>query len=462
MSSNPDRAARAFAFTSVAWLLVGAFSFAAVAAKLVAPGSLATAALSYGRLRAISSIALQYGWLDLASLAAVFYVIPRVTGVRMRSEKGGLVAAGLINVAVLFGAVITMASGVKGSVFQELPAFLDVLIVAAHLMVAMDVVRAVAKRREPRIYASAWYMAAGAIWFPIAMALGNLTSFSGVPDAIATMFALNSVLLLWFAAVGIGTVYYILPRISGAPLYSHPLALAGLAVLGFAGPMAAQGRMVFGPSQDWLQTLGTAASIGLLFPAVTLMVNVFGTLRGSWEHVPAHPSAKFAVGGTVLFFIAILQQVGQSFRSVSRSIGLTDWVDGQIWLLIIGSFTLWAVAGLVYAVPRIVGRRWQSGTVLSIHFWFTVIGASLFSISTVVSGLMTAGAVNTAVSLAKPIVSGLPFEVLLNMVARFRLLGFVGAALLAVGQAVFVLTLFRTTQTGEQRAREIVSVGAQT
>lgn len=86
----------------------------------------------------------------------------------------------------------------------------------------------------------------------------------------------------------------------------------------------------------------------------------------------------------------------------------------------------------------------------------------MFSISTVVSGLMTAGAVNTAVSLAKPIVSGLPFEVLLNMVARFRLLGFVGAALLAVGQAVFVLTLFRTTQTGEQRAREIVSVGAQT
>lgn len=144
MSSNPDRAARAFAFTSVAWLLVGAFSFVAVAAKLVAPGSLATAALSYGRLRAISSIALQYGWLDLASLAAVFYVIPRVTGVRMRSETGGLVAAALINVAVLFGVVITMASGVKGSVFQELPAFLDLLLVTAHLLVAMEVVRTVA------------------------------------------------------------------------------------------------------------------------------------------------------------------------------------------------------------------------------------------------------------------------------------------------------------------------------
>ncbi|MEO7803427.1 MAG: cbb3-type cytochrome c oxidase subunit I, partial [Actinomycetota bacterium] len=237
LSSQQDGAARASLFSSVVWLVFGAASYLAASAKLVRPEFLSGRFLSYGRLSAVASVSIQYGWLALAGIGAIFYVLPRVTGSPMHSEKLGFLAVALMNLSVILGIAVNLGIGPQGHPFSELPNGLYVLLLVATLGVALNVVRTISSRSEPSLYVSAWFFAGAAIWAPLAIIFGRLVPLTGMADSIADLFGLNAVLNLWFGAVGIGALYYVIPRATGAALYSHRLALVGFWTLAFLGPM---------------------------------------------------------------------------------------------------------------------------------------------------------------------------------------------------------------------------------
>jgi len=456
---SPDGAARTALYTAVVWLVVGVLSFALASAKLVDPDLLATRMLSYGRLRAVASIALQYGWLGLGGTAAIFYVLPRVTGVRMRSETSGILAALLLNLVVGLGVLITLATGPAGPEFSELPRYLDAVLVVTLLMIAANVFRTAAKRTEPALYVSVWHFCGAAIWAPLAIALGNLHSETGVGGSIAGLFSINATLLLWFASAGLGALYYLLPKATEAPLYSHRLAMVGFWALALAGPLAGQSRQVFGPSQDWLQTLATAASIVLLIPGLTTVINVFGTLRGSWSRLTNNPSVLFLVGGTLFFVAGIGQQIFLSFRSVARFLGTTEIVTSGVWLFIFGAFGLWTAGLVVFAFPRLMGHNWSSRPMVAAHFWFTTLGTLIVALSAWGAGLVAAALINAGVVLDSPVSFGEGFSVVATSVAGFHASAAFGAVVLAIGQVIFAINLFRSTSAGAPRPIEMVTGG---
>lgn len=455
-SNSSDSAARTFLYSSVLWLLVGATTFLVASAKLVKPELLSTRILSYGHLTAVASISIQYGWLALSALAAVFYVLPRVTGTPMASEAGGIGSALLINLVVALGVVLDLFAGVQGHPFAELPSLLYALLVLALLSAAFNVIKTISARSVPEIFVSCWYFAGAAVWAPLGIAVSRLPHLTGVPDSIADHFGLNTVLLLWFASVGIGAAYYVIPRATGRPLYSHRLAVFGFWVLAFAGPMAAEVRGVLGPSPEWLQTVGITASIGLLMTAFTVLLNVFGTLRLGWHTVPDHPSVKFFVAASLFWVFGMLMTTFLGFRSVSRVLGTTDWATGLVWLTLLGAAGLWSAGTITYALPRMVGRRWAKGSSINAHLWLTVVGVLLITISMLGAGLLSATVFNAGVALQHGLSSGSGFDVVLNSVSRFRALGLLGALMFAAGQWIFVIHLFRSTSSGEPRPIEIV------
>lgn len=457
LSKAPDSAARALIFSAVFWLLVGATALAVAGAKLVLPGLLATRLLSYPRLQAIASISMLYGWLTLAGLAAIFYVVPRVTGARIRSEPMGQLAAMLVNLALLLAVPVTLFGGVQGPAFSELPPYLYAVLVLALALAATNVLRTLARRVEPRLYASVWYFIGALLWAPLALVVGNLHPFVGVPASIAHLFSLNATLTLWFAAVGIGSLYYFVPRASGSPLYSHRLALVGFWSLAFTAPLAAQSRQVFGPAQDWLETVAIASSIALLIPVATVVVNFLGTLRGAWDKVPDHPSIRFFAGGTLFWTIAMLQGTVQSFRVVARNVGATDWITGQVWVLLLGAFTLWSAGAITFALPRLIGRRWFDRTQLTAGFWLSAMGVAAVGVAAFGAGVVTAAVLVAGTAGENPLAAGNPFDVVINAVRPFRVLSLLGLLSFAVGQWMFAVNLFRSTTRGEPRPVEVVA-----
>jgi cbb3-type cytochrome oxidase subunit 1 len=455
-SRAPDSAAKSFLYSAVFWLLAGSTAWLVAWLKLIDPDFLSTKVLSYPRVRAVASLSLVYGWLLLSALATIFYVMPRVTGARMRSERGGQTSAWLINIGLSLAIVLTLLNGVAGHEFLELPRWLGWVLVVSLSLNALNVVRTIERRTEKRLYASVWYFVGAIVWAPLVIAAGVLPSFAGVRDSIAHLFGVGALMNAVIPAVAVGAIYYVVPRATGRPLYSHQLALLGFWWLAFIGPLGGQARHIFGPSQDWVQTLAITGSIGMLLPVITVVVNVFGTLRGGWDKVPDHPSVRLAVGGTVAWAVAVLQGTALSFRSVARIVGSTTWVTTQVWLLVI-AFTLCLTATITFAFPRLVGRRWHRRDRVTAHFWLTVMGATLVALGGLGAGIVAGTIWQTGAVLGKTTGIGKEFSLVLEATDRFVAVAVVGVLLFLVAQWIFASNLFRSTTLGEPGPIEVVA-----
>lgn len=443
-------------FSSLFWFVVGASALAVAQTTLVFPGALPDPTLGFARMSGVASVALQYGWLFLTGLAAVFFVVPRVTGVRIRSEVGGQVAGLLINLVVLVAVTITVFGGIQDNPFSEVPPYLDLVLVVAFAICAAVVLRTVAKRAEDRLFVSVYFFLGALLWTPLALAVGNLQGYPGVADTIASRFGIGSILGLWTASVGIGAVFYVVPRATGAPLHSHRLGVASFWALALLAPLTSASWGVFGPYPDWLETIAIAASVGMITVALMVLVNLFGTLRGVWERIPSHPSVKFLVAGTVFWSGSVLWGAVASLRAVARAVGLTEWVTGQIWLTILGA-SLWGAGIIAYMLPKLVGRRWLMGASLTSSFWLAVGGVVVIAGAAVASGLGTAAVWNAGVSAQQPLSSGGAWSVVLDTVDQARWLALVGALGFAVAAWLYVVNFIRSSVQGDPYPIEVVS-----
>lgn len=455
-STAPDASARSYLYSSVFWLVLGATCLALGLIKPVAPDFLTTEVLSYSRLVALGSILLQYGWLTLACLAAVFYIVPRVTGAPVMLEGTGQLAGFLINLAVLVSVPITLIAGVQDHQFSELPPFLDAVLILGLVLAALVIFRTVTARVEERLYPSVYYLVGGVVWAPLALAVGNLHPFGGAPDSVAHLFSVNATWHLFFASVGIGAACYVLPRATGTALYSERLALLGFWVLALAAPMAGQSRAIFGVGQDWLETISIASSIALLVPVVTTLVNFLGTMRGGWERMWAAPSTRLFMGGLALWVVAMAQGTFQSLRSVAGTLGATDAITGQIWLLLL-AFTFWSAGLITFALPRLMGKKWGLSTALTGSFWLAFLGAAAIGVGSIAAGLVTSAVWSAGVAVERSFSSGSGFDVVLDSVAPLRAVIAVGALAFAVGAWIYGVVLLRSTTTGERHPVEVVS-----
>ncbi len=134
-SVHEDATARAFILSSIGYFFIVGIIAVIIAAKFVWPDLMGTMSwLTYGRLRPLHVNGMLFGWLLAADMGLAYYVIPRLCGVKLWSEKFGLATAALWNVIIL-GAVVTLLAGKnQGWEYAELPWYLDILVVVAWIM----------------------------------------------------------------------------------------------------------------------------------------------------------------------------------------------------------------------------------------------------------------------------------------------------------------------------------------
>ncbi len=401
-------AARAWIYSAVIWLAVGT-TFALLAAiEMVSPDFLGGISyLSFGRLRPIHVNSVTFFWLTMANIGAFNYIVPKLCGRPLWSENLSKITMWVWNIVGILMILTLMAGFSQAREYAEMIWPLDVFVMIGLLLNAFNLLMTIARRNEKRIYVSLWYIIGAVIWLPMVYAIGNVIwsplignsssptnqqtfsgSLTGINDATWNWFYGHNILGLWFTPGGVALVYYLVPVITRTPVYSHIMSMIGFWSLGLFYTMVGQHHILSTPTPGYLKTIATVGSLALFIPVLTFLTNIWMTMRGNWGRLYASLPLKFALVGTVFYFITCIQGPFQAVQSFNRLIHFTNWIVGHAHLALLGTMTTWAMAAIYYIIPVTLKRRIYSPGLAEIQFWMVVSGFLLIMISLQVVGLI--------------------------------------------------------------------------
>ncbi len=381
---HKDTTAAWFLLSSIAYFFIVGIIAIMIAAKFVWPELLGTVSfLTYGRLRPLHVNGMLFGWLLAADMGLVYYVVPRLCGVKLWSEKLGVATAVLWNVIIL-GAVVSLLAGWnQGLEYAELPFLLDVLVVVAWVMFGWNVFATVATRKYTQMYVSIWYVGGTILWTAFVYIVGNFAVMftTGVNQANLNWMYVHNAVGLIFTPVGLALAYYYIPKSGNIPLYSHKLSMIGFWSLAFIYVWTGAHHMLHGPISQWLQTIAIFFSVMLLIPVWTVVYNFFATMKGEWHQLQSSVPLKFLMSGVVFYLLTCFQGPMHALRSVNAIVSKTDWIPGHAHMAVLGAFSFFAIAGCLYTIPRIFKTKLHSDAMANWSFWLMMMGGLGFFVT---------------------------------------------------------------------------------
>lgn len=449
---DKDSAAQRLALASLIWLVVGVLAGLTLAVYYSAPGAWNALppwmerALEFGKVRMIHVDILLFDWLSMALVAGVLYILPRLCRVDLFSERLAHVLFWLWNLHAVLS-VITLDMGMnRGREYAEQIWPLDALFMAALAVCAVLVFGTVARRRHGQLYVSVWYFMGAVVWMPLLIFIGKgLWSFTtnpyhGIIDNIANWFLGHVILGLWFTALGLGISYYIIPRITGRPIYSHWLSLIGFWTLAFFYSPIGGHHTEWGPIPYWLQTEASSFSMLMFIPVGAAVWNQLQTMAQAPRRVMESPELAFILVGVVAYAVTSTQGSIQALRTFNGYEHFSFWVPGHAMLALGLGFGSIAIAGLYYFVPMVAGKALWSRSAAWVHWGLWTGGFTLLIWLMQTAGLVQsanwrqglAGWITSTVAPADP-----------------YLVGVAGSgALIVIGSLLFVWNIRRTVVAG--------------
>jgi len=383
-SIHQDTTAKLFLVSSITYFFIVGIIALLIAAKFVWPQLLGTVSfLSYGRLRPLHVNGMLFGWLLAADMGLIYYLVPRLCGVRLWSEKLGIATAALWNVIIL-SAVVSLLLGInQGFEYAELPMPLDVLVVVAWIMFGVNIFGTVLTRKYQQMYVSLWYAMGTILWTAFVYLTGNFAVLftTGVNQANLNWMYVHNAVGLIFTPAGLALAYYFIPKTSNSPLHSHKLSMIGFWSLAFVYVWTGAHHMLHGPISQWLQTIAIVFSLMLLIPVWAVVYNFFATMKGQWHQMRENVPLKFLMTGVVFYLLTCFQGPMHSLRSVNAIVSKTDWIPGHAHMAVLGAFSFFAIAGSYYVVPRIFRTRLFSDALANWSYWLFLIGGVGFFVT---------------------------------------------------------------------------------
>ncbi len=400
--------ARNFVFTGALWVIIGGLVGLIAAIEMAAPNFLAGISFfEFGRLRPIHVNVMFFLWVSSIWLGAFSYIVPKLCGVPLHSERLGNISVILWN-GIGIAAFFTLINGLtQGREYAELIWPIDILVEVVLLMNCYNIARTILARKEKKLYVSIWYAQAALILLPLVYAIGNVIwspgSFSGFPvgpsgsldgirDSIWNWFYGHNVLGLWFTIGGVSMCYYFIPLIIRSPLYSHTLSLIGFWGIIFFYTMVGHHHLLQTPTPGYLKAVATIGSMGLFVPVFTFLGNMWMTMRGNWGKIYESIPLKFLIVGTVFYFVTCVQGPFQSVQSFNRLVHFSWWIVGHAHLAMLGTMSFWAMGGIYYMVPVILRRRMWSPALGEAQFWLVTLGFLIMMLTLQIGGLVQGAA----------------------------------------------------------------------
>lgn len=379
-----------FIVSSVIWLVIGSILGLLVSIKFHSPTFLGTEALlTFGKLRPLHLNIIAYGWLSFAALGVSLWLVPRLTKVPLQNPKTLLAAGILWNVGVTLGCLGILFGYTDGLEWLEFWWPVDIMLAIAGGMVAIPLFRTIWLSTEKHLYVTMWYTICAFIWFPILFIIANSHFFhTGVEQAISNWWFAHNVLGLWVTPLGLGIIYYLLPKITGYPIFSYQLSLFGFWGLALFYSQVGMHHLLGGPIPTWIANLSIVMSVGMAIPVITVAINHHVSTYRHFHVLKDSVVLRFIVFGAMSYTVSSLQGSLHSLRTFNYITHFTHWTVSHAHLGLYGFTTMVMFGGIYFALPRLVGRDWKHPGLLNLHFWLAATGIIIYAVGLGIGGFL--------------------------------------------------------------------------
>jgi cytochrome c oxidase cbb3-type subunit I len=386
---------KAFFLTSAVWFVVGTSIGFIDATHLVAPELLGDISwLVFGRTRPMHTNIVIFGFVGAGLLGAAHYIIPSLVRHPLYSEKLGKVSLWFFNLSIIAGTVTLGLGFTQGREYAEWIWPVDVGILLSLVVIFVNLAFTVRRRQEPTLYVSVWYVLGAMIFTFFIYAFGNAVwnpasgAIHGMPDAILAWFYGHGIVGLFLTPLAVGAAYYIIPIVVRSPLYSHTLSLVGFWTLLMIYTHIGTHHLLQTPAPTWLKVLAITGSVGMLVPVLTVLVNLWLTMRGRLGHLHSDMGGKFVFAGLVWYVLVCLQGPFHSLPVVQRVTHLNNWVIAHAHMGVLGFSGTIALGCIYFILPRVTGKPLYNRRLADLQYWLVLFGMSGFFIVLTAAGLI--------------------------------------------------------------------------
>jgi cbb3-type cytochrome c oxidase subunit I len=442
MLNKKNSASAHFMLSAAIWLIVGVLMGLTLALQFVFPDLFRGIPwLVFSRLRQAHTNTVMFAWLSGAMMGVWLYIVPRLTGRQLWSETLGNICVILWNITVFLGIGGILLTYTQSREYAEFVWIIDVAVMVVLVLNLINLYMTIGNRVEPKLYVSLWYISATLIWMPMLYFIGNVMwnpstgALTGIDDTIFNWFYGHNVLGLWFTTGLLPVIYYIVPRETNTPLYSHVLSLVAFWGIAFFYTGVGAHHLLWAPVPYWLKTIAVAESIGMILPVIAFMMNILLTMRGNWNRFMTSIPLRFIITGWAAYILVSYQGSHQALRGINLITHFTQYVPGHAHLSLLFFAASVLMGAIYYIVPRIYNARLYSRNLANVQYSLYVIGFTFFF-----GGFMLTGLVQGTNWLHQ----GLPVWSVLPGLRPYMALRAVGGALVVISFTLFAINVLVT------------------
>ena len=233
---------------------------------------------------------------------------------------------------------------------------------------------------------------------------------TGVAQATTNWWFAHNVLGLWLTPVGVGTAYYLIPKVLGRPVYSYYLSVIGFWSLALFYSWAGMHHLIGGPIPAWMSSASVVGSMMMFIPVAAVAMNHHMTMRGHFRQLRFSPTLRFVVFGAVAYTAVSMQGSLEALKIVNVVTHFTHYTVAHAHLGVYGFFTMIMFGATYYILPRLTGREWASARMIRMHFWLCAIGIMLYFTALSIGGWFQGRAlINAEIPFIKIVVNTVPY-----------------------------------------------------
>jgi cbb3-type cytochrome c oxidase subunit I len=443
-TKKTNSSALAFLAGGAFWFAIGTSYGLFSAIDLVAPDFFQNfAPLVFGRVRPVHVNTVIYGFITETLLGCGLYMVPALLKTKLWSERLGWFSFLLWNITVLSGPITFPMALTQGREYAEYIWIFDVTLMLALLGLIVNIVMTIANRRENTLYVTVWYFVGTAIWTAGVYPLGNVMwhpdtgALPGLLDSIYLWFYGHNLVGLLLTPLAVGSAYFVVPRITKTPLFSHTLSLVGFWVLIAMYTHIGGHHLLQAPIPNWLKTISTVDSIMMFIPVGAVLANIWLTARGKTGLLWKDPAGRLVFVGTLWYLVTCIQGPIQSLPSVQRLTHFNNWVIGHAHIAVLGFSGFIALGAMWHVLPNVCGRRVWSQRLVSLQFGLLLIGLVGFFAVLTIAGLIQGAGWYNGETVYRMLPTITPYMVLRALLGLFII------ASAWVGLVNFIMTLRR-------------------
>ncbi len=453
-----------FGFASI-WLVLSSLLALIASVKLIAPGFLGCCApLTFGRIQPAAWNGLVFGFAVQAGMAATLWICARLGSAAVIGRRILVVGVLCWNIGVFIGLIAMLAGESSGVETLELPGRALPLLFTAYVSMASVVALTFVRGQRHQLKVAQWYLIGSVFllpWIWGSAAIGTVVlPLRGVLQTAAQAWFAHGLLVVWVSFVGLGSLFYFLPKLTDTAIRNRSVAVFGFWTLALFGTLGALARCHGGPFPAWMLSISTVASQLTLFPVIAVLINLAPYFKCGNRSTRASLPFRFALAALGFYVLAMSSTSLNSLASLRRITQFTFLQPALDLSMLVGFLTL-ALLGAIYEiVPRLLGTPWPSSRLSRGHCIAASISAAMLTVGFGIGGVVQGVALSdTRLPISSVIERWLPFAA----AGTIGWLVAVGASLLLFANLVWMAAVhcrqvlwpavavwFRTTRTGTE------------